>query len=446
MVSLRAFPLILLLGFVAAVFASAPAPVFQYDDLADIANNSSAKADTFFARLPSTNRPLTKASYALNDWLHGPWPPGYWVINLFLHLAATLMVYLLVARAVRLAGHAREAPWVAALITVTWAVHPALTESVTYLSGRSMVLSGALMLAALLAATARRPLNVAAGAFSFLAVATRETALVLPAIVLWWQLTLGPSGRPAMRPALAVFLGTAAGASVIAMMPYHRELLAFSLQVRGPILALRDNIHAAFDILGFWFRPDRISISPAPPAPHAWSDPQTLLLVAAGLAAAVAALALRRRLKLAAFGIGLMLLALMPSNSVIWRLDPVALKPLYLAGLGITLIFAGLLLPIVSARIARAAIVAASLGLTGVLGWMANGRAALFADELALWADAAAKTPHQARALSNYGFALMDRGEYTEAEATLRRAADIAPHDIAVTNALEIIATLRGMD
>ena len=60
------FVLLLLAG---AVFANALGGVFVFDDYGDITGNPSAHAATYFERLAVMNRPLTKASYALQDAL-----------------------------------------------------------------------------------------------------------------------------------------------------------------------------------------------------------------------------------------------------------------------------------------------------------------------------------------------------------------------------------------
>lgn len=67
-------PAALLLAAVLAVWANALWADFQFDDWADVVDNPAAQATQAWERLPRTVRPLLKLTYALQDWLHGPWP------------------------------------------------------------------------------------------------------------------------------------------------------------------------------------------------------------------------------------------------------------------------------------------------------------------------------------------------------------------------------------
>lgn len=426
-----------LLILIALVFANALGVGFVFDDVVDIADNPSAKADTFFERLPVTNRPLTKASYALNDAAHGPWPAGFAMINVAIHLVTALLALALIRRAGRGQG-----PWLGAAVIALWAIHPALTESVTYLSGRSMVLSGALMLTALVAATGPSPRPMLAFLAATLAPLARETALVLPLILLWWQWTVDAGAPRRMRRAWPIWAGTGIGAALMLAMPRHRDLIAFSLDLRDPITALRGNLHAATQTLSFWFGPWQVTILPEPPYPYAWHEPETLWRLALLAAGIGAALAVRRRLPLAAFGIGFTLLSLAPSQSLLWRADPVALKPLYLAGLGLCLTGAALAQRFIGPRSTFAAALILAVPLAG----MTIQRNVLFASEIALFADAVQKTPEQGRAWITYAAALMGEARYDEAYTAVETGLRYDPADLTGQTLRAQLATIRGVE
>ncbi len=430
-------PLLALLALVAAAFANALGAGFVLDDAIDIADNPSARIATFLDRLPYTNRPLTKASYALNDAVHGLVPAGYAAINVALHLVSAALAFFLVRRIFQ-SSRDGAAGLCALAVCAVWAVHPALTESVTYLSGRSMALSAMLMLAALYVSTGPRPRPALAFAFALLAPLARETALILPLVLLWWAWTIGlPRGR--LWP---VWGGAALAALLLALMPRHRDLVAFSLEMRDPLTALRGNLHAATETLSFWFQPWRVTILPETPPPYGWLETPTLIRLA-GFAAAIAlAVALRRRAPVLAFAIGLTLIALAPSQSLLWRADPVALKPLYLAGLGLSLALVDGLRRIFGPHVTLVAALAIALP----LGVATHQRNALFVDEATLFADAVAATPRNGRAWLAYGSALMGQGRYDEAETALRTAARFLADDERAMNLLELIATIRSME
>lgn len=394
------------------------------------------------------NRPLTKASYALQDLMHGSWAPGFHGANVVLHLIAALLAYFLLRRAFAFTGERPlQASLAAFAVAAIWAVHPALTETVSYVSGRSMGLSACLMLAALLAASGRQTKGAGVAAFllALLAPLARETALVLPAILMWWQLTV--QKRESRAAAVARFLpvlgGTLIGAAVIFSMPRHQELIGESLRARPPLEALLGNVHAASDILFYWIAPWRVTIDPAPPLAWPWDDAGTLARLGLFAAMALAALALRRRAPVTALGIGLALLALAPSNSILWRADPVALKPLYLGGLGLTLAVAALLVALAGrSRAAQSFLLTLALAAVLVFGAQTAARNALFADEIALWRDATEKTPGYGRPWIMLGYALFNEGRYGEAAAALRYGTNLAPWDDKAAAALALVEAI----
>ena len=407
---------------------------FVFDDRNDVTHNPSALAETFADRLGVTVRPLLKASYALQDALHGLSPVGYHAVNLTLHLAAVALVALLIRQALRLAGHAAErADRVAGLATALWALHPALTDTVTYVSGRSVGMSSVLLLIALLAVTAEKPRPLVGLVAASLAPLARETALIAPVLLLVWQATVGRRQPDRLRRAVPVWAGAALAAAVLAALPAHRELVGFSLDQRGPLDALRANLFAIPEILRLWLEPWRISVLPAQPVVQGWTDAATLLRLLALLALAGGALALRRRLPLVALAILWTLVALLPGNSVIWRVDPVALRPLYLAGIGLSL---GLAL--VLSRLRAGALL--GLPLVLALGAMTYQRAGLYADDVTLFADAAARAPEDARAQAMLGLALANAGRLDEARQSLERALILDPVSREAGNALRLLS------
>ena len=161
---------------------------FVWDDRADALDNPAASPAGFAGALGTTNRPLLKATYALQRATTGAAPLPFHAVNLALHLLTTAAVFALVRRVVAApvgarAGASADLPaWIAAAL---WALHPVAAETVAPVVGRSVLLSTALLLGALLLVTgARAPRPgalLAAGALAFLAPLARETALVLPA-------------------------------------------------------------------------------------------------------------------------------------------------------------------------------------------------------------------------------------------------------------------------
>lgn len=431
------------LAIVVVIAPGLSAP-FQFDDWADIVLNPAAQARTFFAELPTTVRPLLKATYAVVDAVLGPSALGHHVVNLLLHLGAAACVFALARRAAEAAGRAVDAVGIGFATAALWALHPVATENVIYASGRSAVLSSLLVFAALLVATSKRlgAASAATGAMlAFLAPLARETAVVLPLLLLWWQATLEGNGPiPArIRRAAPIWIGTALAVAVLLVMPRHRDLVAFSLESRAPLEALRVNVRAVFDVLAFWPAPWRVSIDPPSPVVGGWLDLGTILCAAALVVALCLAFAFRRRWPIASLGVGWALIALAPSNSLVWRIEPVGLRPLYLASFGLALPLAFWLADARLRRVGLGVIMVLALALAS----LTMTRAILYRSTVALWEDAVAKAPAKGRAWVMLGSSYLAEGWYTEAEEAFVEAVRLAPWLVEAERGLDAVQELR---
>ena len=140
-------------------------------------------------------RPFTTLSYLFNYAILGDrdQPAGYHSLNLILHVGNVLLAYALALRLLRRF-------WPAVFIATLWAVHPALTESVTNIVGRAdllaamAVLSGFLMYLKSTDAIARARAAWIGGLaiVTTIGVFSKESAVaILPLIVLyeivWWK-------------------------------------------------------------------------------------------------------------------------------------------------------------------------------------------------------------------------------------------------------------------
>jgi tetratricopeptide (TPR) repeat protein len=182
-------------------------------------------------------------------------------------------------------------------------------------------------------------------------------------------------------------------------------------------------------MLGLWAFPWRLSIDPARPLEYGWSEGPQVLRLALLAGAAVLAFLARRRAPWPAFAAGWVLLALAPSNSFVWRLDPVGVRPLYLASVGPAVLAAALVGAALTARaqgVGRAAL-AGSLALACSLGAGLVVRNARYRSPVALWEDAVRKAPRNARAKNNLGFACLAAGRLDDAERALEAAREADP-------------------
>jgi hypothetical protein len=143
-------------------------------------------------------RPLTTFTYLLNYAAlgNGTQPAGYHAVNLALHLANVALVY---ALGLLLFGE-MDLGWALAAL---WGVHPLLTESVTNIVGRADllmafgVLAGLLCYAQSASATGRARTAWLAGVVAAQTVGlfSKESAAVLPAVLVLYELIFGKAGE-----------------------------------------------------------------------------------------------------------------------------------------------------------------------------------------------------------------------------------------------------------
>ncbi len=158
---------------------------FVFDDLTLITQNPLVqRLDWSGILFKSGYRPVRTLTYALNYALGGNSPFGYHLVNVILHALNVIVLFELLWRLCR----SNRAAGLGALL---FAVHPAQTAAVAYVSGRKDLLAALFMLLALLLylgfrrGTGRRWISlVAAGACFLLAVLSKEVAIVFPALLL----------------------------------------------------------------------------------------------------------------------------------------------------------------------------------------------------------------------------------------------------------------------
>ena len=422
----RAVALLVLLA--AATWANAFAGAFQFDDhLVIVRERSVQSLAAWWDALPSI-RPLLKLSYTLNH-ASGAGILGFHVVNLLIHALNTVLVYVL-ARRLAAAGPAAGDVHVVALVTAAlFALHPVQTEAVTYVSGRSTSLAALFALVAVLLWLQRDAVRwaAAASAVAFVAgVACKEYVAVTPLalLLLAWMQDRRPGwlrrALPALLPhgLLLVMVALAA-----AQVPRYAELFAFSMALRGVGDNLAAQVHAVTWLAGQLIRLDRLNADPALPVQAL--DTAGLALLALWAAGGGLAFALRQRQPALLFAWLWFLLWLLPTQSALPRADLANERALYLPLIGPAFVLGTWLATLTPQR--RWLLVAPAL--VG-LGVVTHSRNQLYADEVRFWADVSIKAPHNSRAFTNLGVALMDACRLDEAAAALATARSLAPDDI----------------
>jgi tetratricopeptide (TPR) repeat protein len=395
-------PILVVAALAFAAYLPSLAGVFQFDDYNVIVHYDTVHSWGALAeRWGGGVRPLLKASYTLNWTLGG----GFSLLNIAVHALNTALLFLLG----NLLFMDRRAALIAALL---FALHPAATEAVTYISGRSSSLMAAFYLGAMLAYFHRQ--RFVSALLFVCAVATRETAVTLPAALLLCELCRAerPEWREILRRQWPHWALLVAGGLFVLLNQRYFDLIAYGYGERG----LADNFLT--QVGGISYLALRLislhgyNIDPALPTLTEWTP--VLLFQASGIVAlmALGILNLRRRPWIA-FGILWFFLQLSPTNSVVPRLDVANDRQLYLASWGL---FLALCIQLRHLPRLAFAFILILFAVASIL------RQLDYRSEIALWESDVALAPWNARAHNNLGYAYQLAGRRDDARREYQAA------------------------
>lgn len=392
----------------AAVLAYLPSlwGVFHFDDYNVIVHYETVHSwQTLFERWGGGVRPLLKASYTLNWALH-PGEPGFILLNIAFHAMNAALLFLVGESLFR----DRRAAFVAALL---FALHPAATEAVTYISGRSSSMMAVFYLGAMLAYLRGSHWSISSALF-VLAVATRETAVTLPAALLLCELCSDQpfSWKRILRRQWAHWALLFAGGVFLLFNQRYFDLVAYGYGERS----LADNLIT--QVGGISYLALRLislhdyNIDPALPTLTEWSE--ALRFQAACLAVlCMLGIANLRKRPWVAFGILWFFLQLAPTNSIVPRLDVANDRQLYLSCWGLFLA-----LCIQLRGLGRLS--------TGILLFLfaasSVARQLDYRSEIVLWESSVSLAPWNARGHNNLGYAYQLAGRTEDARREYRAA------------------------
>lgn len=390
------------------------------------------------ARLPMATglyRPLAIVTFVANHAIHAEAPLGYHAVNVVLHAMVSAA---LVGLALAL-GLPRGAAAAGALL---FAVHPVHVEAVAGIAGRADLLAALFFVLAL--AVYVRGVGAAratvAAALSLLAMLSKESAVVFPAVVLAYEVVMR-RGAVAVGPTvgrLAIVLAPLAPYAVLRWNALGTLLppLASVTAIENPVVGL-DLAQRWATVLGVSARAVGLMLFPwrlSPDYGFAEIVPVTSVLdpwFLAGAACAsvlVAGVAISaRRAPRIAF---LLLLSLgcyaVVSNAFVVIGTILGERLLYLPSVGACLL-AGLAwdgLRSVAGKRFAVVLAVIVISLAAVRTWTGS---AAWRSDLTLFTAAARSTPRSVRVLGSLGTQLAVQGRFPEARKLLEEAIAIAP-------------------
>ena len=370
--------------------------VFHFDDYNVIVHYPTVHSwEALFERWGGGVRPLLKASYTLNWTLGG----GFSLLNIALHAMNAALLFLVGSELFR----DRRAALIAALL---FAFHPAATEAVTYISGRSSSLMALFYLGAMLAYLRGAHWIFSAGLF-LMAIATRETAVTLPAALLLCELCRDEpfSWKRILRRQWPHWTVLLLGGGFVLFNQRYFDLLAYGYGERS----LADNLIT--QVGGISYLVLRLislqdyNIDPALPTLTEWTEALRFQAVCLAVLFMLGIANLRRRPWIA-FGILWFFLQLAPTNSIVPRLDVANDRQLYLACWGLFLALCIQLRNLPVAPFAGALLVFAATSVARQMDYWS---------EITLWESSVTLAPWNARGHNNLGYAYQLAGRTKEA-------------------------------
>jgi tetratricopeptide (TPR) repeat protein len=292
------------------------------------------------------------------------------------------------------------------IAALLFALHPAATEAVTYISGRSSSLMAVFYLGAILAYLRGAHWSVSSLLF-LLAVATRETAVTLPAALLLCELCRAerPAWREILRRQWAHWTLLLAGGVFLLLNQRYFDLVAYGFGERS----LADNLLT--QVGGISYLILRLvslygyNIDPALPTLTQWTAVlafQALFL----LSLLILGVANLRRRPWIGFGVLWFFLQLAPTNSIVPRLDVANDRQLYLASWGLFVALCIQLRNLPNFAFAAMVVIFAATSITRQLDYRS---------EIVLWESSVALAPWNARAHNNLGYAYQLAGRTDDA-------------------------------
>ena len=446
---------------------------FLFDDCYGIANNPAIRSlrniPRFFsdpltmttARENVDVRPVLVTTYAINYAISGNAPWSFHVLNLILHLIASLMVFFIVRDSLWWPAVERgadgEARIPAAAAALFFALAPLNSQTMNYISARSALLCTLLYLAAFLALLRRR--RLVGLILHALALLPKAIAITLPAVYVIYDFLY----RDRMRyPTLKTYICD--WKRMVA--PVAPPALLSLVYLAGRTLLLPPGAdavrHEAWVTPGVWFMsqwsalvyyvrlflwPDALSIDHDFPYTTSLLSARPWFALSPLLAWLAVAGHASRRFPQVTFATLWFFITLAPESSFAALSEVVnEHRPYIASSLGLSVLLAWALYRATRLSRTRAPTTFAAVCLVLCVPAVSFNayRSWQWNDALRLWEDAVRKGPNNGRAWTNAGQIYMSRGQLAEARRYLERAREVNPQYPYLYTNLSALEALEG--
>jgi tetratricopeptide (TPR) repeat protein len=380
------------------------------------------------------SRPMLDFTFWLNFQASGIDPYSYHIVNVLLHFLTAVVVTLIAARLLEWAGVEKDGvarPALGAFAGALFLVHPLQTESVAYVASRSEVLSTLFYYGAYCVFLYRRTESITwVRALAVLAlfggaVLSKQTAITFPLLLVFTDLFWVKGGLRANRLLYAVMvLGGVGGLAFVWKTLATAGNTVLHVQGMSPFTYFLTQSRVVWTYVRLFFLPAGQNADPEVAVSQGLLDQGAIIALAAWVAVGTAAWIHRQRWPLASFGLGVFLLLLAPTSSVVPIADVLQERRLYLPFLGLTLVCLEFL-----RRFKLQQRLMVEVPVLLFLMFLTYQRSTIWGSPLALWGDTVAKSPHKVRPRFQLAFAHYEQGQCAEAADNYEIASRLAPPD-----------------
>ena len=415
---------------------------FVFDDFLTIQKNAGVRFGDFLHPALFGTRSILYMTFAANYLVSGQTVWGYHLVNLLLHVLNGILVFRIAAHLFREAeGTRAEANIFAFWASALFLLHPVQTESVTYISSRSELLSTFFYVLVFFVYISV-PVNRIGFSFSLivaipflLGLLSKETVITLPAALLLYEFIFRCRGE--VRPLFSkwrFYITFFAFGAIAAYFLVTRVLVGSIGRIDGnlsPWSYFLTESRVMVRYLRVLILPAGLNLDYDFVASHSIFETQVMASILVLICLAAGAWHFRRRQPLAAFAIFWFFITLLPTSSFVPIRDVIFEHRLYLPLAGSCLLF-----PVLVREMAQLAErrwgghVRQLYCCAGVIIFCIAGtvlRNEVWGDEARLWSDVVAKSPHKVRGYSGLSFAYYKRGEYGPALRVAKLGLAAAP-------------------
>ncbi len=497
-----AFHMAAIIFVVLLVYSNTLDAPFHFDDTNNIVYNPWIKDLRNFTDLDIINkhfrsRYIGYLTFALNYSLHGLDVRGYHLVNIFIHILNSLLLYWLLTLTFRTpfftvpGGHLSDGSrnFIALFTALFFAVHPLQVQAVTYIVQRFTSLATLFYLLSLALYIKWREggeqrtewsasgalLYTASFLSAFLAMNTKEIAFTLPVVMVLYEV-LFFGGKMKIRKRafslapffLVILLIPLALANTEGPLVFMKGVSmneeAVNLSGERSSISRGDYLFTQFRVIVTYIRllflPVNQNIDHDYPVFNSFFSPEVVLSFLLLVSVIISGMYLYRLskrpenkdgswLRLISFGIFWFFITLAPESSVVPILDVIFEHRVYLPSIGFFIAFtaaveAGRERWGDRAAYAKKAVVYAVLTVVLALSGAAYAKNEIWKDDASLWRNAVEGSPNKARPHANLGLAYAKQGRTDEAIQEFETALKLVPHLVEVHYDLGVAYAAQG--